>query len=289
MEKTFKCVRCQGNFPWASAQETAYIPSLGRRYVCPECAVVKGYSTSNEMSVHSETQNRFAVGIEWECVPFDKSCEHAMCSGHYALIPTHDSSLPQGGVEFKSPMYRNLSALKSSMRSWLKFSDVSDPKCSQHINFSAAFLTPNVCRAILQPEHVHLIFDPLRFYMKCNPDETIRVCGKNFSWYANEELDYSEHNCWLNLSHMLEQSGRMEWRLAKVQNANQYFWLINMCLEILKAIENNFAKYVEGEKTIDDVNVIRHKAELTGNKIVKIFKKYAEGKASCQSEKRNTK
>lgn len=88
---------------------------------------------------------------------------------------------------------------------------------------------------------------------------------------------------------MLEQSGRMEWRLAKVQNANQYFWLINMCLEILKAIENNFAKYVEGEKTIDDVNVIRHKAELTGNKIVKIFKKYAEGKASCQSEKRNTK
>lgn len=289
MEKTFKCVCCEGTFSWDDAKETAYIPSLGRRYVCPQCDAVKGYHSQNIQEVHVETKNQFRVGIEWECVPLDETCKRAMCSGHYALIPTHDSSLPFNGVEFKSPMYRNLSALKSSMRSWLKLSDVSDPKCSQHINFSAAFLTPKVCRAILEPEHVHLIFDPLRFYLKYNPDETIRVCGKNFSWYANEELDYSEHNCWLNLSHMLEQSGRMELRLAKVQDVNQYFWLVNMCLEILKAIENNFAKYVEGEKASDDINVIRHKAELTGNKIVKIFKKYAEGKASCQSEKRNTK
>ena len=286
IEKVFKCASCEHVKPMVDvAGFSEKIAGRGERYICKECAAVKSYNTANNKAVHKKAEHGFKFGCEFECVPFSESDHLAMCSSSYNLIPTRDSSLPFGGIEYKTGTIRNASAVKSMLRSFEKHVDFSYEQCGQHINFSSDMLEECDYNAIYAFRHE--LFDTLREYMKQNPDEVLRVCGRNETPYCSlENTEYSSHGTWLNLSHCYYDTPiekcRLELRIAKVASPNQYVWLIFMCRDILDCIATNFIPYIGS--SVED-----HKATITANKLVKVFQKYANGKAICQRPERNSK
>lgn len=272
-KEQFLCVSCGTWHYWNEAHETTYIPALGYRYICENCAENGSYYDKNGALHSKQAGHGFRCGFELECVPYSNADRAAMCSHHYGLLPTRDGSLPIGGVEFKSPIYRNLSGIKSAMRSWEKMADFSNRQCGQHINFSMVNWPIEYYTRIRN--NAPGLFNELQCYMEDHPEETRRVCGRNFCHYAGAYGDYERHENWLNLSH----ADRLEWRLAKIASVNQYFHLVNLMMEICNCLENNFLNH-PGD---------RRKTAVTSAKIVRLFKKYADGKARCQLEKRNSK
>lgn len=274
-----RCVYCGELFPKDECQPADNIPGVahdGRRYVCPVHKNNYSYSTKNTNVVHKAAKHGFRFGLELECVPFSENARAVLCSAHYGLIPTRDGSLPWGGVEFKTGIIENGSAVKSAMFSWVKFADFTHPKCGQHINFSRDDW-PSWKYLYLQDNAI-AIFQQLAEHMIEDETKTEKVCGRYFTHYAGNYRDYFQHENWLNLSHR----GRLEWRLAKMQSPQQYFWLICMCKEMCEQLDTHLFQYVGTDKE-------EHAKEKTAKKLVDLFDKYAAGNAKCQSEKRNKK
>ena len=284
MSSTFKCACCEHVKPMIDVSGlSAKIAGRGKRFICKECATTKAYSTANTVDVHKQAKHGFRFGCELECVPYSEEDKLAMCSSDYNLIPTRDSSLPFGGVEFKTGIIKNVSGMKSMLRSFENHADFTDERCGQHINFSDMYMTYDEYDAIRM--FAGELFNDLCDYMQKNLDEVEKVCGRKPTVYCELKYNYFGHGTWLNLTHCGNEEDpekcRIEWRLAKVASPNQYVWLIFMCREMLECIKNNFIAYLGTDKE-------EHKTKLTAKKLVKIFQKYADGKANCQKEKFNS-
>ena len=272
---TAHCSKC-GKPVGDGGFRTANIPARGGvnpAYICSDCVEVGSYFDKNNNLKHIQAGHGVWKGFELECVPKSEEGYLAMLWGKYELLPTEDGSLPENGVEFKTPIYRNGSGIKSAIYSWLDWVDFSHPDCGQHINISKVTWS-NVDYLIVR-ENADALFGKLREYMQHHPEDVVRVCGRNFCFYASDDVDWDTHRCFLNLSH----DDRWEWRLAKLVSPDQYYALSDMVGEMLKCVETNYLNwFFTGKRD--------HKAEVTAKKLVSIFCKYAEGKAEAQKEKR---
>lgn len=281
----FMCAGCE-NKKAASEFSTMSVKIAGRgkRCFCKECAKTKPYSTANVESVHKQAKHGFRFGCELECVPYSEGDKLAMTSSKYHLIPTRDSSLPLGGIEFKTGIIQNVSGMKSMLRSFENHVDFTDEKCGQHINFSNMYMSVYEYGVI--GFFADDLFGELCDYMRLHLDEVEKVCGRKPTEYCKLEHRYTGHGTWLNLAHCSGDEEdvsecRLEWRLAKVSSPNQYTWLIFMCREMLDCIRTNFIAYLGTDKD-------EHKTKLTARKLKEIFQKYADGEANCQKEKFNS-
>lgn len=263
----FVCLCCGRSFPWDQAHEAKTVNRGKKRYVCDYCFLTKGYSTKNAEYTHSKKGHGMRFGFELECVPYSNSDRAAMCSALYGFVPTSDSSLPFGGIEFKTPIYRSFNGVKQMLRTVEKFADLTADGCGTHINVSRDDMTTtdmeNIC------SHARELFDPLYKTLESDPESCKRVFGRCPNTYANNEDNYYSHYAWVSLRN----PDRIEFRLCKFVNASQYFWLANMVAEITATV-------------IDWSRKGRY--EIAARKIVKIFQKYRDGKALCQRPERNS-
>lgn len=281
---TFKCAGCEHRKPASEFSALSVkIAGRGKRCFCKECAKTKPYSTANIESVHKQAKHGFRFGCELECIPCSEEDKLAMTSSKYHLIPTRDSSLGEYGVEFKTGVIQNVSGMKSMLRSFEKHVDFTDIRCGQHINFSNMYMSYDEYDVIRL--FADELFGELCDYMRLHLDEVEKVCGRKPTLYCELEHKYFGHGTWLNLAHCGDEEDvsecRLEWRLAKVSSPNQYTWLIFMCREMLDCIRTNFIAYLGTDKD-------EHKTKLTARKLKEIFQKYADGEATCQKEKFNS-
>ena len=285
--KMVKCSHCGEYYDITDCIPVYGIPGVakrGTRYIYAPHLENLDYNTEITESVHKLVSDGFQFGAEFECYTYSLECKARMLSEKYNWTATDDGSLYRDdtneiGTEFKTPIYRSLNGVKAILISMFACADFSHETCGAHLNVSLFKWT--IGDYYLISNYAKYLFNPLRDYMAENESDTVKVCGRYFTYYADIMTDYNSHRSWLNMEHAHE--GRIEFRLAKMTSPIQYFWLINMWKEILNAIDVNFIAYKNNS------NLLKHKAGITSGKIVKIFQKYVNGKAKCQSEARNTK
>ncbi len=248
------------------------------KYVCNQCLEVKGYFTANNNTSHKETAKGYTVGFELECVPYSEEAQASLCDKRFGFIPTHDSSLPRNGVEFKSPIFKSLRGLRRMFRKFTAYADFSHSYCGQHIN--VGHTDYDASKAYIIRAYKDRLFRPLNDYMVDHPDDTRRVCGRYFTTYADRmenspQLD--SHSSFINLSH----DNRIEFRISKMRTPDQYFILTNMWIEmmglLIKFAEN--AHYESRDRACVS-------ASKCGNKLVSVFIKYASGLSTVQNRLR---
>lgn len=271
--ETRRCCICKCIRPISEIVKTD-----SKKPVCYDCVELQSYWAKNDKIAGATTKNGIRYGFELECVPknywnvnSDEVIAKTLCENN-GIIPTHDGSLPTGGVEFKTPIMNNLKYAKSLLNKMSKYWDFSDERCGQHINISMPEFTEDVRYYALDN---HRCFDFLAKNMKTHCKETETVCGRYFVYYANIIPDYAQHRNWINLSH----NGRVEFRLSKISSVNQYIALAQMWTEILKAYISFYNEDVTVDKnTLYDFSTrIKKHSSLDikyGRKMIRIFNKY---------------
>lgn len=286
MRKIVKCYNMVNGVP---CQHQDYIENMIKvptvsggafRYICPECARIKNYFTDNLTSIHKRTKRGVQIGFELECIPNDETAQNMLVNKIYQFIPSYDGSLPPDGVEYKTPVYHNLSGLKSLLRTCEKLVDFHHPDCGQHINVSLDYMTLDDWEAIYYKKYE--LFNPLIAHMESHRDDLRRVCGRDFNRYARPTLDGGHYSCIAIKDINSIKDARIEFRASKLQDKNQYLQLAEMYLQMIECIYNNFCKYKDAR-----CGVYQHKTQLTANKLIRIFDKFASGKDYSQDPCRN--
>lgn len=250
--------------------------------ICNSCMCNKSYYTQNNTNVRKTTLNGKTYGFELECVPYSQNDKAKMLLPKYNLIPTHDGSLPTGGVEFKTPIYNNLKNMRNLFATFCKYVDFSDNRCGQHINIGHPTYF-NIYSMNVLRRYSNCIFDELYYQMQNNLNKPFvrDICGRYFVPYARHESSYTTHTSWINLAH----DNRIEFRLSKFNSPNQYFELINMWGDMVDCIINNFIIptncYSPNRRRISIAKATTC-ANKTSKKLIKIFYKYKNKGARCQ-------
>lgn len=272
----FKCANCGEEYTWEHAHKQKSASRGNIRYICTDCAEIKRYSTKNNTKRRTEKKHGITIGYELECIPYGEVEYNSMISSQYQLLPTSDCSLDDGGVEFKTPIYYSTNGQKQMLRTLVKYADFKNPSCGQHINIGHVdYINEETIQDIIFEQSS--IFDPLGEYLCQNSEACIKVFGRWFNDYAEYYLgmNYESHYAFISLG----KKNCIEFRLSKLMEVNQYFWLTCMCKEMVECIIKNF---ILKSTSHED-------AEKTGRKLVKIFQKYEQGKATCQRPERNSK
>lgn len=148
--ETRRCCICKRIQPVSEIVKTD-----SKKPVCYDCVELQSYWTKNDKTAGTVTKNGIRYGFELECVPknywnvnSDEVIAKTLCENN-DIIPTHDGSLPTGGVEFKTPIMNNLKYAKSLLNKMSKYWDFSDEECGQHVNISMPEFTEDVrCYAL---------------------------------------------------------------------------------------------------------------------------------------------
>lgn len=269
-EKFKKCIHC-------GAVKNIRVMRKGNngKYVCNDCLDVKGYCTRNQNTLYNPSSTHKTYGFEFECVPikkdgFDGHVE--MMSSKYGLIPTEDASLPMGGIEYKTPTINGLRGVRHMFNDVYGMVKFNSQKCGQHINIGDSKYIDAIAMRRIRCCKSYL-FDNLTDYMSEHEDDVKRICGRNFTYYADNNHRYV-HGSWLNL----DNNNRLEFRISKFKTPKQYFELVNMWTEMLDAIINDFIIPYDAINEYENSKI----AEKTCNHLIRIFKRYAEGKAEVQ-------
>ena len=274
-EGDYVCVRC--GLPHWFAEGLPFEgnhPSKGRRLTCPECFRTLPYSTKVDEFFDGKAvvKDLFMWGSEIESHVMTTT-KAVMTNPAYGLVPTRAGSiktwlsgLNYEGIEWKMYIRSNSSGVRKMFRTWLAAGGVFDTAdTGQHIHFSRADWPDWKWEAVQR--HAAELFLPLEKYMVRHPEETEKVFGRYFSEdYAdvtNGDFGFGSRYVWLNA----DLDGQLELRLAKFKSIDQYKGLIDFCREFLQRIETWFFGHAQD-------------ADQCAEQLVKLFKKYADGKAA---------
>lgn len=248
-----KCCKC-GNI----VRNNEYVEVNGK-YLCNNCRSIKSYGLKNDVFHNKPVKSGKTYGFEFECVCNEENRDFVTAQ-NWGLIPTHDGSLPVNGVEFKTPTYNGLRGVRHVFKTMDKKVSFSNSFCGQHINIGDRNWLNSRNMAIIRNYRTQ-IFNPLRVYLEEHPKQTKKVIGRGFGQYRSNDLDMV-HGSWINL----DNNNRIEFRMSKFVNPNQYFNLTIMWTEMIDSIINNVLK-TTGNNRVSG-------AKKAGDELVNIFQKY---------------
>ena len=238
----------------------------------------ESYYTKNTFRQGKEKSNGFTYSIELETSRSNEKSRVELMNLGY--IATKDSTVD---VEYKSPIYQGLNSLQKQLLSIdtlinqnnLQINDT----CGTHLHVGH---TENINTVTMQyiRRFYHSLFVPLSEYMRQHPAKTRQFWGREFSssgWAVpvNENTDAQNHKNFINTQHDFT----LEFRLAKFQNAKQYYNIVCFAKDTVNTIINNFILHFNNDnfdktryKNITEYR--KHKAKLTAQKILKLYIKY---------------
>ena len=275
-----RIARCMCNNCNAIGTVKVPIAKRGDRfgYMCDfHARYLEGYSDENNFRKGNRKANGFTFSAELET-----SASTAKARGElldFGFLPTSDCTV---NVEYKSPIYEGLNAISKQTASIEKMMQSGEIRigneCGTHFHVGHVdHINPNTMQYIRR--FYHSIFVPLSDCMVTNPEATKAFWGREFTYYASpidRHTDATGHCNFVNLQH----SYTIEYRLAKFVTAEQYMNVVKFCRDATAAVIENFVKHFNDtdfdRSRYADVTAYRkHKAEVTANKIIKLYKKYA--------------
>ena len=299
MAKTYAtCTRCGATHP-VSVMTATTSAKRGERsaYICERCATQNMYyHATNSAVVGTNKKNNVLCGIEFECSFSDDYARNAMFE--YKFIPTHDCSIQSDGMGRRYGSDGNsceyVSGLMKGLNQASKFALTCDKlmaeghlavndSCGTHFHVSIdSMKDSNGEKTYIGyiRRFYHSLFIPLNEAVASNPEAMRRVFGRGFGHYceaidrtANPEYD---RYLWVNVTN----NNNVEFRLNRFVNGKQYQNLMKMEVEMVKCIVTNFCEHFNDteidSRRYENMRVYRkHKAEVTAQKLVKIYWKYA--------------
>lgn len=243
----------------------------------------EGYSFENPTRRGNRKVNGFTFSYELESNGHNQKSRTELAN--MGFIPTNDSTVR---CEYKSPIYEGLNAISKQVVSiekmvengWLSFADRNGNTCGTHFHVGHVDgINPRTMEYIRR--FYHSLFVPLSNAMVADPNKTAAFWGRNFTYYASPISYHSSamaHENFINLQH----DYTIEFRLAKFQTAAQYMQVAKFCRDVVNAILNNFVAHFndtdfDTSRYENQTAYRKHKAMVTGNKIVKLWEKYTEG------------
>lgn len=307
MTKFAECPRCHNVYPVLDMRLTASRKrGMNAIYCCEHCARHnERYHTSNDVVIGVPKKHEIACGIEFESSFSDEFARTMFFE--YGFIPTHDGSLDSdergnrygwdgSTCEYVSGIMQGLnvasklclSADYMMQNGHLKVND----SCGTHFHVSVNNMKERKADGTERQVYMgyirrfyHSLFIPLTEEMKAHPVETERVFGRTFTGYAKEITWDSQqrqdvHNdryYWINCL----ADSNIEFRLNKFVNGKQYQKLMHMEVEMVQCIVKNFCEHFndtpkDARRYPNKTSYRKHKAQVTANKLVKIFREYAE-------------
>lgn len=286
--QTAKCTCCNRDFFVVDMVGTA-MPNRGGRvaYMCRDCAQRnRYYHTSNTELQGKAKQNNVRVGHEIEVAYNDDYARNILFE--YGCIPTNDSSLHgnrtcefvtgiQQGLNISSKMWVTLESLVQGGH--IQIND----SCGTHFHISINNMEDGNGRQVYMDyirRFYHSLFVPLAKEMANNPEKTRKLFGRNFTGYATNINENSSANSRYNFVNVTNNSN-IEFRLNRFTTAKQAQELTKMEVEMVKAIVTNFCEHFndtpnDARRYPTKTSYRKHKAQVAGQKLVKLFHKYAD-------------
>ena len=294
------CSRCGGTFPVDIMHGTTSAKRGGRvEYMCSRCATVnESYHTSSNVIQGIKKANMVECGIEFESSFSDEYARNAMFE--YGLIPTHDCSLHSEGngrrYGFDGNTCEYVSGIMQGLNKASKFALTCDKlvndnhlavnnSCGTHFHVSIDSMKDTYGNKTYMGyirRFYNSIFVPLCKEMQANPVATAELFGRGFTGYA-KAIDMSTtqkyHDDRYYFINCMADSN-IEFRLNRFVSGKQYQNLMKMEVEMVKAIVTNFCEHfndtdIDSRRYENMTAYRKHKAKVTANKLVKIYRKYA--------------
>jgi hypothetical protein len=265
------------------------MPNRGGRvaYMCRDCATRnRYYHTSNTAIQGIATKQKVGVGHELELANHDDFARNVLFE--YGCIPTNDSSLRgartcefvtgiQQGLNISSKMWVTLESLKNEGH--IQIND----SCGTHFHVSVdSMKDANGQQTYMDfiRRFYHSLFVPLANEMRANPEKTKALFGRTFTGYAqyiSESANPSNRYNFINVTN----NSNIEFRLNRFVSAKQAQAVTKMEVEMVKCIVTNFCEHfmdTEFDRRRYEKRTAyrKHKAQVTANKLVKLFHKFAD-------------
>ena len=282
------CTCCNNTFSVDSMVGTP-MPNRGGRvaYMCRDCATRnRFYHTSNTELQGKAKDNGVMVGHEIELANHDDFARNVLFE--YGCIPTNDSSLSgYRTCEFVTGIQQGLNI---SSKMWATLEDLMqcghiqiNDSCGTHFHASINSMKDGNGQQTYMDyirRFYHSLFVPLANEMRANPEKTRRLFGRNFTGYArgiDENADPHSRYNFINVTN----NSNIEFRLNRFVSAKQAQTVTKMEVEMVKCIVKNFCEHfmdTEWDRRRYEKRTAyrKHKAQVTANKLVKLFHKYAD-------------
>ncbi len=295
---TATCTRCGATHPVSEMVGTTSAKRGERSaYICHRCATQNEYyHATNDKVLGTDKVNAVFDGIEFECSYSDEYARNVMFE--YGFIPTHDCSIQSDGWGARYGSDRNaceyVSGLMKGLNRASKFALTCDKliadghlkvndSCGTHFHVSIDSMKDSNGEKTYMGyirRFYHSLFIPLNEAMASNPEAMRRLFGRGFGHYC-ESIDRSaspEHDryLWINVIN----NNNIEFRLNRFVSGKQYQALMKMEVEMVKCIVCNFCEHfndtdIDSRRYANMRQYRKHKADVTAQKLVKIYKKYA--------------
>lgn len=240
---------------------------------------MEGYSYEHDRFSGKEKAHGFTYGEELKSMADSARARMELQSRDF--VATSDCTVR---IEYKSPIFHGLNALSKDCKTVEELNargelDTIHENCGCHLNIGHVdYINSRTVDYIRR--FCHSLFIPVSKVMSENPDKVKAIFGREFNTWAEPYTNWSNattHENWINLQH----NNRIEFRVCKFINAKQYMTAAKCATEMMTAIINNFVKHFNDEpkdsRRYSNITEYRkHKAEVTAQKLVKIFWKYAE-------------
>ena len=287
MLKTAKCTCCNAIHPVSEMIKTA-MPKRGNAnaYYCQACNRNRWYHTSNNEIQGKAKANGVYIGIELETSYTNENARNQLFE--YGMIPTNDCSLDGARTcEYVSGIMQGLniaSKLAVSIETLMNNSELQiNDSCGTHFHVSINAMKNEHGEQVYMgyiKRFYHSLFVPLANAMQENSTATKKLFGRYFGHYCLNINEHSNVNNRYNFINVTNDSN-IEFRLNKYQNAKQFQNLMKMEVEMVQAIVTNFCEHfndteIDSRRYENMTAYRKHKASVTAQKLVKIFRKYAD-------------
>lgn len=271
--ETATCVYCKRK---SETTSMIRVPMANRgdkpAYICRHCAsenAVESYSTENNKHRGANIGGGFTYSVEFETAFDTPELRAELVSVDF--IPSSDCTV---ACEYKSPIYNNLKPLAKKLQTVEKLCRAGyasvDETCGSHFHVGhSSAISPYTIMQIAG--YYHELFTPLSDYLLAHVDDTRRVFGRELGAYdyatpiSGGTLEWG-HSNFINIQH----DYTLEFRLCRFRSAKQYMHVAKLCKDFTACIITNFLAYNDA-----DAETRERKANVTANKLVRLFKKYA--------------
>lgn len=264
------------------------MPNRGNRnaYMCRTCATQnRWYHTSNNELQGVAKKNLVKVGHELETSFSNDYARNILFE--FGMIPTNDSSLHgRRTTEYVSGIQQGLnigSKMAVTIEKLMQDGHLEiNSSCGTHFHISVNNMQDSNGNATYMgyiQRFYHSLFVPLADAMANNPEKTKALFGRNFTGYAERITNNSNANNRYNFINVTN-NNNIEFRLNKFDNARQYQSLMKMEVKMVETIITNFCEHfndtpTDARRYPTKTAYRKHKAQVTAQKLVKLFEKYA--------------
>jgi hypothetical protein len=243
----------------------------------------EGYTVENGYRMGDRKAHGFTFSMELETSRSTTKARGELAD--FGFKPTMDITVD---VEYKSPIYEGLNAVSKQCVSIEKMMEAGEVRigneCGTHFHVGhAEYINPVTMRYIRRFNNS--LFVPLSNAIMADVEKSARFFGRQPNHWAQPVTmsdtsgdysgDYMRHESMFNLQH----DYTIEFRQAKFISAKQYMQVAKFARDCVNAIAENFVKHFNDSdfdtRRYPTIKAYRkHKAEVTANKLVKLYEKY---------------